>query len=118
MDSLKYKRTDVLEKLKTNRDKHKAAYDDAYDGFKEAVVEELKQALALAEQGKEYRLTLKQTQPREYLKNYDRAIAMFTMSSQDEIELSEAEFTQFVLDNWSWSDQFVTSTRTYGKRIY
>src|SRR5947209_13152067 len=97
MDSLKYRRPDVLEKLKANREKHKTAYDDAMEGFKEAVVKELAEALKLAKAGTEYRLILKQTKPNHYLKQYDRAIAMFEMSSQEEIELSEEEFTQYVL---------------------
>lgn len=118
MDALKYNRKQVLAQLKENRDKHKVAYDDAMEGFKEAVVKELAEALELAKAGTEYRLCLKQSKPTHYLKQYDRAIAMFEMSSQDEIELTENEFTQYVLDNWNWSDSFTTTARAYGKGAY
>lgn len=118
MDSLKYKRDVVLAKLQENREKHRLAYEDAMEGFKEAVVTELSEALELAKAGKEYRLVLKQTKPAEYLKNYDRAIAMFSMSSQDEVELTENEFTQYVMDNWNWSMSFTDTARTYGKGHY
>lgn len=113
MEPLKYKRSDILFKLNDNRAKHKDDYNNVMKVFKESVVSELQEALELAEAGVEYRLVLKQTKPVNYLDNYDRAIVMLEMSSQEEIQLTEKEFDQYVLDNWGWKHIFDGIVKNY-----
>lgn len=111
--SLKYKREAVLEKLIANRAKHKTDYDEAVEGWKEAFIKEATETLKLAKAGTKYRRASKLTKPTEHLEEYDRAIAMFEMTSQEEIELSEREFVTFVMDKWDWSGQFETTSAMY-----
>ena len=115
MEDMKYARLGVLEKLKSNRIKHHADYENAIKGFKEAVVVGLELALTDAKAGKEYRLVLNEYKPTSYLTQYDRAIAMFEMSIQEEVVLTMQDFTQYVLDIWSWSDNFTAATSKYSK---
>lgn len=43
-------------------------------------------------------------------------IRMLTMSTADEIMISEAQFTQYVMDDWNWKAAFVGLTATYNNK--
>lgn len=111
------KKEELLAAITTNRDQHKKDFDEAMLGFRTAAIEAMQRNIATAAGGGEIKLGIALTIPVEHTKDYDRVIRMITMSTADEITISEAQFTQYVMDDWNWKAAFVGSTAAYnGKR--
>ncbi len=53
------------------------------------------------------RVHFRATPPRSYEREYDRALAMLELSLTDPVELSEDDFSRFILDEWEWKDDFL-----------
>ena len=51
--------------------------------------------------------------PISHSDDYQKAIRMLELSIYDQVTLSSTEFDQFVLNNWAWKIDFLTSTVTY-----
>lgn len=113
MNTVRVKRTEVLEKLTVNRASHRTVFEQAIEGYHRAVVEHLENALADAKAGKQYSTSIYLPQPQDHTRDYDRAIAMLEMSLDDELELSSVEFAQFVLDDWGWKGDFISTSNNY-----
>lgn len=107
------KKSDLLSTIQKNRDQHKTDYDEALVGFRTAAITAMEKNLALAQGGKEIKLGIALTIPVEHTKDYDRVMQMLTMSTADEITISEAQFTQYMMDDWGWKAAFVGSTAMY-----
>jgi len=110
------RRTDLLEKLKANREKHVSDFKDAWEGFLKEVEVGLEKNLALVRDQRKPVLSLALTVPCDHTKDYDRVILMMEMSTKDEIIISESQFTQFVMDEWNWKAQFTSTTQQYSNK--
>jgi hypothetical protein len=111
--TVRVRRLDVLDKLKSNRDGHRETFEEALEGFHKAVVLHLTQALKDAKAGKRYTTAVHLPQPQDHTRDYDRTIAMLAMSLDEELELTSLEFAQFVLDDWGWKGDFITTASNY-----
>ena len=112
MKSVWIKKQDLLAKVKENRELHSKLYLEAVDGFKKAVVEKLELYLEDTKKGK-YHSSYHLEEPINQLADYDRVIAMLEMSINEDIELSDQEFDQYVLDNWHWKSMVSLRNSTY-----
>ncbi len=50
-------------------------------------------------------------------RDYDRVISMLKMDLTDTVELSESDYSQYVLDDWQWKRQFLGSNRAYSANL-
>lgn len=119
MKNVRIYATNLLLTVRENRAKHKIDYDEAVEGYKTKVIEELQNALTTALSNTAVNYTgIKQLlqPPQNYLNEYDRIIKMLEMSSDEIIELSEQEFNQIVLDEWLWTAQFTNSSLLYNSK--
>jgi hypothetical protein len=57
--------------------------------------------------------TLSLTYPENHTKDYERAIRKMEASVYDEVKLTDAEFNQYVLNDWSWRNQFIASNSLF-----
>lgn len=113
MNDVKVKRTELLDKLKVNREAHRGIFLDAQVGYREQAIREIEQMLQEARSGKRIRRAVSLIEPIDQTREYDRVIAMLEMSVDDVIELDEVSFRQYVLDDWSWKQQFLAVNSTY-----
>jgi hypothetical protein len=111
----KVAKEELLQILRSNRDKHKSIFEEAQQGYREAVIKALDERLADARAGRPVILRFGLVQPTNQTKDYDRAIRMIEMSSEDTIKLEEDEFSNFVLDRWHWKKQWISSNYGYTK---
>lgn len=118
MHSVNIKRTELLSKIKENRNNHVAEYKEAEAGYRIAVVDELKKMINDAECGRPVKRQLNLLEPQNHTKEYDRIIAMLEMSADDIIELDTTSFEQYVLDEWSWKELHKLSVANYNTRKY
>jgi hypothetical protein len=113
MSTVRVDRAKVLEKLVVNREGHRAVFEEALDGFHAAVIEHLDKALADAKKGKSYTTAIYLPEPQDHTRDYDRVIALLEMSLDEQLELSDREFAQFVLDDWGWKGDFIATATNY-----
>lgn len=113
MDSIKVRKAELLAKVRENRDAHEAIYDEAMAGYKDLAEAQLKKHLADVRRGTVQVISIMMPAPTNQTKDYERIIAMLEMEIADEIELDEQQFSQYVMDDWRWKQQFLASNSAY-----
>ncbi len=126
MRDVKVKRCELLEKVKENRQKHIAEYDEAVAGYKEAAIkavdralEKLRQQIDDLQAGEVLQLaavSFDLAVPENHARDYDQVIAMLEMSVDDELTIRSDEFACYVMDDWDWKDHFLNVSRVYRNR--
>jgi hypothetical protein len=96
-----------------NRNNHKAEYDEALKAYKAQLIVLLEKKLSAAKNGEDVSHQINLAKPREYLSQYDRALRMFELTTQEEVELDSETFAQLVMDEWDWKDSFSTVNNSY-----
>lgn len=142
--TVRVNRLQLLEKLKENRAKHLAIFNEAMAGYKELALSKVREAFSgmderlqkrkdeitkriesftaeTASQFSDYFVVLEQvavnlTLPVSYADAYDAAIDMAAFDTRDELELSGAEFQCFCRDVWDWTHEFSEVSKTYRSR--
>lgn len=131
---MEFSRSELIEKLKQNREAHKAEFAEAMKGYYLEVVEEAEKLIDsltdvknLAERGElpeseampgqkvdfDKNFYLRAQKPISYETDYDRAITMLEMSKSDMIDLGEEGFARYVMDEWEWKDSFSATNSLY-----
>lgn len=113
MEDVTVQRDKLLEELRRNREAHKAIFDEAMDGYAKEAEAQLQRHLDEVRAGKIKVISVHLPVPEEHTKDYDRAIKMVEMSVADQITLDEHDFASYVMDDWAWKRQFLTSNSTY-----
>ena len=107
------KKYELLANVRANRAKHVEDHAAAQIGYQTKVIEGLRLALEDAEAGRSFTTQLRLEEPVEHTKEYDRVIRMLEMSVADEVTITEKQFTQFVLDDWTWKSAFAAVNSRY-----
>lgn len=110
------KKNELLEALRSNREKHSREYKEAYEGYKIEFVREASKILELAKEGKFEKKSVNCSPPEDHTKDYDRVIRMMEMCVADEIVVTENQFSQYVLDEWNWQGAFKALSARYTSR--
>lgn len=113
MRTVKIGKAALLDKLRENREQHREVFLKAQDGYKQFLIKELEQRLDEAQKGMKVDRFIRLEEPEDHTSDYDRVIMMAEMSVDDEIELTEQDFSQFVMDQWSWKQAFAATAGTY-----
>lgn len=103
----------LLSKLNANMRTHVTDYEEALDGYKEKVQERLCEIKTKVGNGDYEDLNISLPKPVSYESEYKRAIAMLEMSVDVHIKLSEHEFSQYVLDEWTWKQSALLVNSSY-----
>lgn len=110
---LRFKRHEILEKLKANREIHDKVVREAQIGFRGRWLKMLGDELAKTEAGEQVSAYLHLSVPVSHLDDFDRAIEMFEMTTDDEIVLDERSFQAYVRNKWDWQRDFLVSNSAY-----
>ena len=112
MELVKVAKKELLSILNTNRKAHRAIFEEAQRGYRKDAIEALDNALQDAKGGRRINMVIRLDAPIDQTADYDMAIRMVEMSVDENIEISETDFRNYVLDNWHWKANFA-STNTY-----
>jgi hypothetical protein len=115
MYNVKVNKTDLLKKVKANRESHRDLFLKAQRGYREEVIKELDKMIEDARKGKLIRRSISLPEPIDHTQDYDRVIAMLEMSIEPEIVIDSAQFDQYVLDNWAWKALATLTNSSYVK---
>ena len=115
MKDILVKKSTLIEKLKKNRAAHHKIFEEALVGYRKQAIKLLDQQLKRAKSGKKFHTYIVLTVPQDQTKDYDRAIGMLAMDLSDEVALSENDYRCYVLDEWNWKDQFLSTNSAYSR---
>lgn len=113
MRTVTVKKEDLIAKVQTNREEHRAIFLQAQEKYREAVIEKLDQRLAEVRAGHPISLGFSLPEPQDYTNEYDMAIQQLEWEIADTVELDQNMFRQLVLNEWSWSQHFAASNAAY-----
>ena len=113
MKNVNLDKSELRSVVQTNRDNHRALFEEAMEGYKRLVVRELERKISDVERGIQINHYIQLEIPEDHTKDYDRVLKMLDMSQDASIELGERDFDQYVMDNWGWSEEFNTSSKFY-----
>jgi hypothetical protein len=108
------RKAELLEKLNTGLTDHRLAFKQSVEDYSVAVVDFLESATARAKLGDFSDITIQFSAPKNYSKEFERAIAMIEMSVELEIQLDEQTFRQWALGEWNWAREFELSSAAIG----
>lgn len=131
----------LLETLHSNKRKHVQEYQEAMQGYKSILLDKIKQefqraAKQLIESQKSIEskvasftdediskqrdyftivdaISIEMKVPRSYEKEYNAAIDIASWDVNETMELTHAEFTCFVRDEWDWKQNFEAISAIY-----
>lgn len=103
----------LLIALRANRQGHNAEYQKAKAGYLKVTAEKLSDYLQKLADGELVVVRVLDNPPEDHTREYDEAIAMMEWAQESTIELTQAQFRQYVLDDWGWKEQWVTSNSVY-----
>lgn len=105
-------KTELITKIKENKDNHIKEYKKAVVAYKK---EALKQLLALTNKVKEGDMTIRLDliTPIDNSENYDKIIQMFEWDVNQEVELEQREFTEYVQDETDFAISAKFSNQSY-----
>lgn len=106
-------RKELIEVLEKNRECHVSNFDKALKVYRKQVIDWLDMALIDARNGGQIQRAVALPQPEVHIEDYDRIITMLKMDTRDEIELTEHEAAQYIMDDWGWAHSFASNTMSY-----
>jgi hypothetical protein len=92
----------LLAVLKENRKNHADTLEKAISGYRKAWEDLLERTLQEVRNGGNIDHGLSLPLPMDHRRDYDRAIKMLEMSTEDKIVISEKDFQRYVMDEWEW----------------
>ncbi len=99
----------LLSKLESNKDQHEDTYKKAMKAWHSKILDTLNKELKKVKADKTYYPKVFVVKPNSHTVDYERVIDMLEASLDDEFELTSAEFSQYVRDEWDWKESFVTT---------
>ena len=116
MHSVKVNRIELLEIVRTNKEKHIRDFNESVEDYKRAAINVAQKNLELAQSADLDQIAKIKGMPQKptsYEKEYARAERMLELSVDEVIDVEQDVFNQLVLDEWSWKNAFVTSASLY-----
>lgn len=113
---IKLKKADLIERIKENKEKHIIGYEKAVTFYKKEAAEQLEKLMKLNTEG-DLSLSLNLTTPVNNAENYDKISAMFEWEIESEIELTQEEFNEYVLDDTSYARNAMFSNTMYSAKF-
>lgn len=112
MRTVRIEKSKLQSAINENLITHLSEFDTAMEDYRKVATDDLKDAIKDIKNG-EIVSHLNFDVPENHKEDYDRTLTMLGMSEDTIIELTEQEFNQYVMDDWNWKHQFMTTTANY-----
>lgn len=117
MKNVRVNKSDLLVKLRENKEVHEQEFKELQVIYNDDAITGLEGLLAEAKKRPETpELYLRLEKPISYTESYDLAIGMLEMSIDEIFEISQEEYKNYVLNIWSWTNNFENIKSSYSMR--
>lgn len=119
INKVKIEKSILLRELKANLENHTVEIEELRVARRDEIEERLQDVLQNIEIDVKYQPEAQYHFPYvvDHSADYERAIAMIEMSSDDIIELEEVQFRRLVMDEWEWTSEFKQMAATYSGKV-
>lgn len=117
MKSIKAMKSEVLEKVRENREQHRGIFEEAIVGYRKRMQAELDARIEDLHAGRAIDHYIRLEAPQDHTADYDRVIAMLEMEVDQVVELGETDFACYVMDDWQWRRDFLSNAVSYGSAM-
>lgn len=120
MRTVNIDRDKLLEIVKENRVKHIHTYREVSDNFLKAAIATFEKSLARLKNGEIVHLHEEVQgleRPRCFDSHYAKIIRMLELTEDKVIQLTDQEFSQYVLDEWEWKRDLCSMNATYMRKM-
>ena len=114
--SIKLKKEDLIAKLIENKKAHIEEYGKAVKSFKLEVAEQLENLTKLNNEGS-LDIEFKLVRPVNNSEKYDKIIEMFNWEIEEDVELTQDEFKEYVQDETHYARMASISNSTYSGKF-
>jgi hypothetical protein len=114
--SMSFDVKELIAKLKENKAKHLAVYEEAVKQYRIQLIATLVAKLEAAKVGKKVKHDIDLNIPVKYDEEYDNAIAMLEDTKDTTVVLSHTLYSQLVRDQWDWQQDFASNSGSYLRR--
>ncbi len=108
---------ELIEKIQANRDKHRAIFEEALEGYRQAAITAFSERLDKIKARKPFTINFNLHEPQDHTGDYDRVLTMLKMHQGQTLELGQEDFAMYVLDDWSWKRQWIASNTQYSQTL-
>ena len=112
-----FKKEEVLNKLRENREEHISLVQKAQKGHREKFKEMLLERIEQIDAGEPVSTQFDLYVPENHVTDYDRVIEMLEMATEDEIELDDVQFQAYVRGKWSWEHHWLAANSVYSREV-
>jgi len=114
MRPIKVHKNQLQQKLEQNRTEHQKIFEEAIVGYRDEAIRQLESHIErIKANSKVVRISVYVTPPEDHTDDYDAAIEMLKWATGTDIELDEASFRHFVLNDWEWTRSFLSTNSAY-----
>ena len=113
---VKIKKANLLERIQENKAKHIEAYEKAVKAYKLEALEQLEKLTKKANDG-DLDLKLDLVTPIDNSSDYDQIHELFEWEIEEEIELTQEEFRQYVQDENDFAQQASFANTFYSSKF-
>jgi hypothetical protein len=113
MNDVRMDKTVLISIIKLNKDKHVKEYNEAVIGYRESVAKELQTKLDICKSGGNFSMGSSLDKPQCFENEYNVVLRKLELSLDVTIELNDTQFKNFVLDEWSWTSSFKSTSAIY-----
>lgn len=103
---------DLIKKIENNKAKHLLEYSAAVEAYKVEAQKQITEQQSKLNKG-ELDIKISLTRPVDKSDEYDKLITMFNWEIKNEVELSQGEFNEYVLDETSFAKEARFSNTFY-----
>lgn len=96
--TIKISKSKLIETIQKNKEEHIKDYDEAVEAYKKEGAKQLKDCKKQLDDGS-LKIKLQLVTPVNRATEYDKIIEMFNWELNDEVELSQSEFNDYVHDD-------------------
>lgn len=138
LGSVYVEKSQLLNIVKANKEKHDIIYSGALEGYNQAINNYLKRVESESERIKNLAIEYAKAEshgkvfdktglylidcdmpnaPVSYGHEYEKTIKKLELSTADKISLADSEFNQYVMNNWTWKQNFLVSNSAYATNV-
>ena len=117
MKTVNINREELLKKVKENAAQHEADYKEMEDQYPQVALNLLKQRMKEIKKTGEVNVHFNLRPPEDHRKDYNTLIKMLEMSVDNEIELNQVEFQEYVLNQWEWQNRVAATKAFYSQNL-
>lgn len=113
MNTVRVNKSDLLAKLKENREHHVNTFEQVLEDYRAEAVRQLEAHIERIRNGEVAKVNVVLPPPQNYEEAYNKAIAMVEWEQETVITLDQYDFDRYVMDNWEWRREFDQTVATY-----